>query len=164
MKDSFYDYTFGMIGKALRKCNELLPNNLQDRFFRAYVGRALSFDLPQLAKNIRYGMKADPSVAWIDQCSDRLKREDELRELGWKDDAEIEARIEAELKAEKAADEKKERVHKAYLDYQRKLGKAKRELVNEVTAAWDAVPKDADRCLMLDFSDMRFGISHQIKK
>ncbi len=57
--------------KLLEKLREMFPRELQDEVWTAYVGRALSLDFPQLAKNtwhsIRYGMRKgmrqDPILA-----------------------------------------------------------------------------------------------------
>ena len=55
-----------ILDRALRWCNEKLPRQSQDKVI-AYVGRALSLDLPQICRNIRYGMRADPIVRMIDR-------------------------------------------------------------------------------------------------
>jgi hypothetical protein len=58
--------------KLLEKLSEMFPKQWQDKVMAAYVGRALSLDLPQLYRNIRYGMRVDPIVGRM-----------ELAELDW---------------------------------------------------------------------------------
>jgi hypothetical protein len=75
------------IDSALRWCNEKLPRQLQDKVMAAYVGRALSFDIPQLYKNIRYGMRADPLVGrmeyenldWNEVEKDQKQEDENIR-------------------------------------------------------------------------------------
>jgi hypothetical protein len=49
--------------KLLEKLNEMFPKQWQDKVMTAYVGRALSLDIPQLYRNIKYGMRNDPIIA-----------------------------------------------------------------------------------------------------
>lgn len=55
--------------KILEKFNELFPREWQDKVMTAYVGRLLSGDIPQLIRNVRYGMRADPAVGRMEYAA-----------------------------------------------------------------------------------------------
>ncbi|MBW2982047.1 hypothetical protein KY343_04155 [Candidatus Woesearchaeota archaeon] len=61
--DQTYETINKVVDRTLRWCSEKMPREWQDKVMTAYVGRALSLDIPQLYRNIRYGMRDDPILA-----------------------------------------------------------------------------------------------------
>jgi len=70
--DWLYNTVDKAVGKTLEWCSEKFPTELQDKVWTAYLGRAASLNLPQLAKTLwqtyrtrsfTKGMRADPIVA-----------------------------------------------------------------------------------------------------